>query len=49
MLRAQADKAKPGLKGNPVLDVFREAAADSGGRKALRQRLDTLPAIPFEG
>jgi hypothetical protein len=49
VLRAQADKAKPGLKGNLILDAFREAAANSGGRQPRRrQPLGTLPAIPFE-
>jgi hypothetical protein len=50
MLRVQADKAKPGLKGNLILYAFREvapnpAAANQGRR---RQPLGTLPAIPFE-
>jgi hypothetical protein len=49
VLLAQAGKAKPGLKGNLILDAFREAAADSGAKQARpRQPLGTLPAIPFE-
>jgi hypothetical protein len=49
VLKAQADKPKPGLKGNLIVDAFREAAADSAGRPPVhRQPLGTLPAIPFE-
>jgi hypothetical protein len=48
VLRAQADKAKPGLKGNLILEVFREVAANSGRQAPRRQPLGTMPAIPFE-
>ena len=50
LLRAQADKAKPGLKGNLILQAFRETAAPAAGSQARRrqQPLGTLPAIPFE-
>jgi hypothetical protein len=48
VLRAQADKAKPGLKGNLILEVFREVAANAGRQAPRRQPLGTLPAIPFE-
>jgi hypothetical protein len=47
LLRAQADKAKPGLKGNLILQAFREAAP-AGAQARRRQPLGTLPAIPFE-
>ncbi len=50
VLRAQADKAKPGLKGNLILDAFREPPPDPADAKKPRRRqpLGTLPAIPFE-
>lgn len=50
VLRVQAEKAKPGLKGNLILDAFREVAPDpaAGNQPRRRQPLGTLPAIPFE-
>ena len=50
VLRVQADKAKPGLKGNLILDAFREVAPkpDAANQTRRRQPLGTLPAIPFE-
>ena len=50
LLRVQTDKAKPGLKGNLILDAFREVAPNpaAGNQRARRQPLGTLPAIPFE-
>jgi hypothetical protein len=50
VLRVQADKAKPGLKGNLILDAFREVAPkpDAANQARRRQPLGTLPAIPFE-
>jgi len=50
VLRVQADKAKPGLKGNLILDAFREVAPNpaAANRARRRQPLGTLPAIPFE-
>ena len=51
VLRVQADKAKAGLKGNLILDAFREVAPNAANGKpnqTRRQPLGTLPAIPFE-
>jgi len=50
VLRVQADKAKPGLKGNLILDAFREVAPNPAAANQTRRRqtLGTLPAIPFE-
>lgn len=52
VVRADAGKVKPGLKGNLIVDAFTErAAAAKAGKAAMnRQRvpLGTLPAIPFE-
>ncbi|MGO9227803.1 MAG: hypothetical protein ACLQKA_01135 [Bryobacteraceae bacterium] len=50
VLRAQADKAKPGSKGNLILDAFREVAPNpaAANQTPRRQPLGTLPAIPFE-
>jgi hypothetical protein len=50
LVNVQADKAKPGLKGNLIVDAFREVAANpaAGIRQSRRQPMGTLPAIPFE-
>ncbi|MGP8244855.1 MAG: PPC domain-containing protein [Bryobacteraceae bacterium] len=52
VLRCDASKAKPGLKGNLIVTVSGERAAPvvKGKPQANRQRvpLGTLPAIPFE-
>ncbi len=50
LLRVQTDKVKPGLKGNLIVDAFRELAPNpSAGKQARRrQPLGTLPAVPFE-
>ncbi len=50
LLRVQAGKAKPGLKGNLILDAFRDVAPNpaAGKQPRRRQPLGTLPAIPFE-
>jgi hypothetical protein len=50
LLRVAADAPGPGLKGNLILDAFREAPPDpkAAGKPAKRQPLGTLPAIPFE-
>lgn len=50
LLRAQADKARPGLKGNLIVQAFREVTPTAGGANQARRRqpLGTLPAIPFE-
>ena len=50
VLRVEAGKAKPGLKGNLILDAFREVAPkpDAKNQTRRRQPLGTLPAIPFE-
>lgn len=51
-LRADADKVKPGLQGNLIVDAFIVRAATAGQTKQQasprRQPLGTLPAIPFE-
>ena len=54
VLRVAADRPKPGLKGNLILEAFRQpaplpAAANKPATKpAKRQPLGMLPAIPFE-
>jgi len=52
LLRADAGKVKPGLKGNLIVDAFTEGTANpKGGQQraaARRLPLATLPAIPFE-
>jgi hypothetical protein len=46
----QAGNAKPGLKGNLILDAYREVAANPAAsiRQSRRQPMGTLPAVPFE-
>ena len=50
LVSVQGDKAKPGLKGNLILDAFKEVAANpaAGIRQARKQPMGTLPAVPFE-
>jgi hypothetical protein len=52
VLQCDAAKAKPGLKGNLIINVLgeRQPPAQPGKAQAPRQRisLGTLPAIPFE-
>jgi hypothetical protein len=50
VLSVRGDKAKPGLKGNLILDAYRDVAANpaAGIRQARRQQMGTLPAVPFE-
>ena len=50
VLKVQADKAKPGLKGNLIVDAFREVQpqANAKNQPRRRQAMGTLPAIPFE-
>jgi hypothetical protein len=50
LLKVQADKAKPGLRGNLIMDAFRETPPPANQKNAQRRRqpLGTLPAIPFE-
>jgi hypothetical protein len=52
VLRADAAKIKPGLKGNLIIDAFREPrlllASARPGAGQRRLPLGTLPAIPFE-
>ena len=50
-VRADAAKAKPGLRGNLIVDGFLERAVNPGQPKSRSQRMEsigTLPAIPFE-
>ena len=49
-LRVAGDKAKPGLKGNLILDAYRELPPNPAAKNQARRRqpLGTLPAIPFE-
>ena len=50
VVRAESGKAKPGLRGNLIVDAFTDrppnAANPNGARR--RQFVSTLPAIPFE-
>ncbi len=50
VLQCDAAKAKPGLKGNLIVQVSGERAPGAGKAKANQQRvpLGVLPAIPFE-
>jgi hypothetical protein len=52
VLQCDAAKAKPGLKGNLIVNISAErvAQAANGRPQANRQRvsLGTLPAVPFE-
>jgi hypothetical protein len=50
LLSVQRDKAKPGLKGNLILEAFREVAPLPGAANQARRRqsLGVLPAVPFE-
>jgi len=53
VFRADTDNAKPGLKGNLIVNIFASVrpAADQKTKKRTNQRriaLGTLPAIPFE-
>jgi hypothetical protein len=47
VLTVQGDKAKPGLKGNLILEAYRDIPANPT-TKARRQPMGTLPAVPFE-
>lgn len=51
-LRADPQKAKPGLKGNLIVNAYLERPAAAGGAKPAPNRrrtpVGTLPAIPFE-
>jgi hypothetical protein len=47
VLRADP-KAKPGLKGNLILDAFIDRPAPNVKQGTRRQPLGTLPAVPFE-
>ena len=49
-LKVQGDKARPGLKGNLILDAFRDVQppANAKNQPRRRQPMGTLPAIPFE-
>jgi hypothetical protein len=50
VLKVQAGKVKPGLKGNLIVDAFRDMPPPPNVKSAQRRRqsLGTLPAIPFE-
>ena len=52
VLQCDGEKAKPGLKGNLIVNVSGERAPPPGNEKAQAARrripLGTLPAIPFE-
>jgi len=50
VLRVDGSKAKPGLRGNLIVDVSMERPAAAGGppRPPQRVPLGTLPAIQFE-
>ena len=54
VLASDAAKAKPGLKGNLIVNVYATRTppggnkADKAPAPARRVLLDTLPAIPFE-
>ncbi|MCC6730871.1 MAG: PPC domain-containing protein [Chthonomonadales bacterium] len=50
-LRADAAKAKPGTKGNLIVEVYREVSVPAANKRAgatRRAQVGTLPAIPFE-
>ena len=49
LLRADAEKVAPGLKGNLILDAFIErTVGPAGGQRKRRIPVGTLPAVPFE-
>jgi hypothetical protein len=52
LLRVEAGKVKPGLKGNLILDLLRDPppnpAAPAAANRRPPQRVTSLPAIPFE-
>jgi hypothetical protein len=47
-IKADPAKAKPGLKGNLILDAFVDRPAPNTKQGTRRQPLGTLPAVPFE-
>lgn len=47
-IQADAEKVKPGLRANLIVEAYPEAAKKPGGGKAARSPLGTLPAVPFE-
>ncbi len=50
VLRGDAAKAKPGLKGNLIANAFRKGTETTkdGKKREFRYLQGTLPAIPFE-
>jgi hypothetical protein len=49
LLRADAEKVAPGLKGNLILDAFIERTfGPAGAQRKRRIPVGTLPAVPFE-
>ena len=47
-VKVQPEKAKPGLKGNLIVEAWRETGQPQPNRQRNRQRIATLPAVPFE-
>jgi hypothetical protein len=50
LLRGDAEKAKPGLKGNLIATAYQKTTRTNkeGKTRDVRSSLGTLPAIPFE-
>ena len=50
IVQVQGDKAKPGMKGNLILEAYRDIPANpsAGVKQGRRQPMGTLPAVPFE-
>lgn len=50
VLRGDAEKAKPGLKGNLIATAYQKTTTTNkeGKKREVRSSLGTLPAIPFE-
>ena len=47
LLEADAEKVKPGLRANLIIEAYPETGKKGGG-KTSQFALGTLPAIPFE-
>lgn len=48
VLGIRPEKVKPGLKGNLILEAFREVPNRAAGNRLRRQPMGILPAVPFE-